>query len=168
LRQVFVPVAQIGVVPEHVLLSVHWTQEPLAAHAVWPANPEQSLALAQARHVFVAVAQIGFVPEQVAFVRHCTQALVVVLQTAVVPVHLVAFVAVHWTHAPVVAQAVRAGSLRVAHSVSAAHAWHFSAVPQSGVVPAQFAEDVHCTQVFVVVSQAGVPPMHVAAVVAVH
>jgi hypothetical protein len=117
----------------------------------------------------VAVAQIGFVPEQVAFVRHCTQAFVVVLQTFVAPVHLVALVAVHWTQAPVVAQAARRGSLRDAHSVSGAHAWHFSLVPQIGVAPEQVAADVHCTQVFVAVSHAGVAPVHaVAAVVAVH
>jgi hypothetical protein len=33
LRQAFVAVAQIGVVPEQVVLSVHCTQAPLAAQA---------------------------------------------------------------------------------------------------------------------------------------
>jgi hypothetical protein len=168
-RQVFVAAPQIGVVPEQAVLSVHWTHAPVAAHAVRPAKAEQSLAPAQPRQVFVAVAQLGLVPEQVAFVRHCTHALVVVLQTLVVPVHLVELVAVHCTQAPVVAQAARAGSFKTAHSVSPAHAWHFSVDPQIGFAPEQVAADVHSTHEFVVVSHAGAAPAHaVAAVVAVH
>jgi hypothetical protein len=169
LRQAFVVVAQIGVVPEHVLLSVHWTQAPVAAQAVCPANVEQSLVFVQPRQVLVAVAQIGVEPEQVAFVRHCTHVLIVTLQTLVVPPHLVALVAVHCTQAPPAAQATRAGSFRPAQSGSVAHAWHFSLIPQIGVAPVQLAEVMHWTQVFVVMSQAGVVPMHdVLAVVAVH
>jgi hypothetical protein len=168
-RHAFVVVAQMGVVPEHVLLSVHCTQAPVVAHAVRPENAEQSAVPVQPRHVFVAVAQIGFAPEQAAFVRHSTHAFVVVLQTLVAPVHLVALVAVHCTQAPVVAQAARAGSFKTAHSVSPTQAWHFSVVPQIGVAPEQVAAEVHCTQVFVVVSHAGVAPVHaVVAVVAVH
>jgi hypothetical protein len=168
-RQVFVAVPQIGVVPEQVVLSVHWTHPPVAAHAVRPENAEQSLAPVQPRHVLVAVAQIGFAPEQVAFVRHWTQAFVVVLHTLVVPVHLVAFVVEHCTQAPVAAHAARRGSFKAVHSVSAAHAWHFSVIPQIGVVPEHVAAEVHCTHVFVVVSHARVAPVHaVAAVVAVH
>ena len=169
LRQAFVVVAQIGVVPAHELLSVHWTQAPLVAQAVCPANEEQSLAFEQPRQVFVAVAQIGVEPEQVALVRHCTHMLLVTLQTLVVPLHLMAFVAVHCTHAPPAAHATRAGSFRPAQSGSVAHAWHFSLVPQIGVTPVQLAEVMHWTQVFVVTSQAGVVPIHdVLAVVAVH
>ena len=169
LRQVFVADAQMGVVPVQVVLSVHWTQAPLAAQAVRPVNPAQSIAAEQPRQVFVAVAQIGVVAEQVVFVRHWTHLLLVVLQTAVVPVHLLLLVAVHWTQAPPAAHATRAGSFRPAQSGSVAHAWHFSLVPQIGVAPAQLAEVVHWTQAFVVRSQAGVVPMHDAlAVVAVH
>jgi hypothetical protein len=143
LRHVFVAVAQIGVVPEQVLLSVHWTHAPVEAQAVCPVNPEQSAAVAHPRHVLVAVAQIGVEPEHVAFVRHCTHLLVVVLQTLSAPMHLVLFVAVHCTQAPVVAHAARAGSFKAAHSASAAQAWHFSAAPQTGVVPEQVAAEVH-------------------------
>jgi hypothetical protein len=169
LRQVFVAVAQIGVVPEQVVLSVHCTHAPVEAQAVRPANDKQSAAPVQPRQVFVAVAQMGFAPEHVALAKHSTQAFVVVLQTLVAPVHLVALVAVHWTHAPVVAQAARAGSFNAAHSGSAAHAWHFSVVPQIGFDPEQVAAEVHSTQVYVVVSHAGAVPVHaVAAVVAVH
>jgi hypothetical protein len=169
LRQVFVVVAQIGVVPVHVLLSVHWTQAPLVAQAVCPANVEQSLAFVQPRQVLVAVAQIGVEPEQVALVRHCTHVLLVTLQTVVVPPHLMAFVAVHCTQAPPAAHATRAGSFRPAQSGSVAQAWHFSLVPQIGIAPVQLAEVMHWTQVLVVTSQAVVvPTQDVLAVVAVH
>jgi hypothetical protein len=168
-RQVFVPVAQMGVVPEQVLLSVHWTHAPLAAHAVCPEKLAQSLPVAQPRQVFVVVAQMGAVPAQVVFVRHCTHLLLVVLQTLVAPAHFVLFVLVHCTHAPLVAHATRTESLSPAQSVSAAHAWHFSLVPQIGVAPEQSAAVVHPTQVLVVVSHAGVAPVHeVLTVVAVH
>jgi hypothetical protein len=168
-RQVFVEVAQMGVVPAHVLLSVHWTHEPVEAQAVCPVNDEQSLALAQPRHVLVVVAQIGVVPEHVPFVRHWAHLLVVVLHTVVVPVHFVLLAAVHWTQAPPVAQATRAGSFNPAQSASPAHALHFSSAPQMGVGPMHVAAEVHWTQVLVVVSQAGVVPMHdVLAEVAVH
>lgn len=95
LRQVFVEVAQMGVVPEHVLLSVHWTQAPLAAQAGRPVNEAQSLPPVHPRQVLVVVPQIGVVPEHVLFVRHCTHLLVVVLHTVVAPVHFVLLVAVH-------------------------------------------------------------------------
>jgi hypothetical protein len=92
-----------------------------------------------------------------------------VLQTVVVPVHFVMLVAVHCTQAPPAAHATRAGSFRLAQSGSAAHAWHFSLLPQIGVAPAQLAKVVHWTQVFVVRSQAGAVPIHdVLAVVTVH
>jgi hypothetical protein len=119
--------------------------------------------------VLVAAAQIGVAPVQVAFVRHWTHLLVVVLQTAVLPTHLVASVLVHCTHAPLAAQAARVGSLRPVQSASTTHAWHFSLVPQIGADPPQLAEVVHWTQVLVVVSQTGAAPVHdVLAVVAVH
>ena len=95
LRQALVAVAQMGVVPEQVVLSLHCTQAPVTAHAVWPANPAQSLAAAQARQVFEAVAQIGALPEQLALVRHCTHVFVVVLHTAAAPAHLALLLAVH-------------------------------------------------------------------------
>lgn len=91
----FVDVAQMGVVPEHVLLSVHCTQLPDEAQAVLPANDVQSLAPVQPRQVLVVVAQIGVVPEHVPLVRHWTHLLVVVLQTVVVPAHFVLLVTVH-------------------------------------------------------------------------
>jgi hypothetical protein len=65
---------------------------------------------------------MGVSPAQVEFVRHWTHLLLVVLQTAVAPVHLVELVAVHCTHAPVAVHAARAGSFKAAHSVSAAQA----------------------------------------------
>jgi hypothetical protein len=159
----------MGVVPEQVLLSVHCTQAPLLAQAVWPAKPAQSPAAPQPRHVFVAVVQMGVVPEQVALVRHWTHLLVVVLQTEVLPVHLVLLLAVHWTQAPPAAHATRFASFNPAQSLSPAQAWHLSLLPHIGVVPLQLAAEVHWTQVLVVVSQAGVAPAHdVATVVAVH
>ena len=95
LRQAFVAVAQMGVVPEQVVLSLHWTQAPVAMQAVCPGNHAQSLATAQARQVLKAVAQMGAVPEQLVLVRHCTQVFVVVLHRAAVPVHFALLVAVH-------------------------------------------------------------------------
>jgi hypothetical protein len=93
---------------------------------------------------------------------------VVVSQAGVVPVHFVALVAVHWTQAPLAAQAARAGSLNLAHSASPAHAWHLSVVPQMGVVPEQLVTEIHWTQVLVFVSQAEVVPVQEALDVAVH
>jgi len=106
------------------------------------------------------VAQTGVVPEQLVLVRHCTHLLVAVLHSAVVPAHWALFVAVHWTQAPLVAQAERAGSLRAPQSPSPAQAWHLSLLPQMGVAPLQLAAEVHWTQVFVVVSHTGVAPPH--------
>ena len=173
-RQVFCGVVapaeiwQTGFGPEQVVLSVHWTQAPLEAQAVCPVKPVQSAAVAHPRHVLVAIAQMGVAPEQVAFVRHWTHLLLVVLQTLVAPMHLVLFVAVHCTQAPVAAQAARAGSLKAKHSVSAAHAWHLSVVPQMGVAPEQVAAEVHCTQALFLVSQTEVVPMQEALDLAVH
>ena len=167
-RQVSVAVVQIGVVPEQVLLSMHCTQDPLLAHAVWPAKLAQSPAAVQPRQVFVAVAQMGLVPEQVALVRHCTHLFAVVLQTEVLPVHFELLVAVHWTQAPLAAHAALFASLSPAQSLSAAQAWHLSLLPQMGATPLQLAAEVHWTQMLVLVSQAGVAPVHEAAAVAVH
>jgi len=63
---------QTGLLPEHVLLSVHSTHAPLAAHAVCPTNAAHSAAAAQARQVLLAVAQMGELPEHVALLRHST------------------------------------------------------------------------------------------------
>jgi hypothetical protein len=106
----------------------------------------------------VAVAQTGVTPEQLVLVRHCTHLLVAVLQRAVEPAHWVLFEVVHWTQAPLAAQAERAGSLRAPHSLSPAQAWHLLLVPHRGVVPLQLAAEVHWTQVFVAVSHTGVAP----------
>jgi hypothetical protein len=113
---------------------------------------------------------MGVLPVQAALVRHCTHLLSVVLHTAVAPAHLVLFVPVHWTQAPLAAaQAAWAGSFKPAQSASPAHTLHFSLVPQMGVTPAQLAADVHSTQVLVATSQAGVVPVQeVAAVAALH
>jgi hypothetical protein len=111
---------------------------------------------------------MGVAPEQFAADIHWTHVFVPVSQAEVAPVHLVALVAVHWTQAPVAAQAVRAGLFKAEHSVSAAHARHFSAVPQIGVEPEQFDGEVHCTQVLVLVSQTEIAPVHEALDVAVH
>ena len=120
----------------------------------------QSLAAVQPRQVLVAVAQMGVLPEQLVFVRHCTHLLLVVLQSAVVPVHWVLFEAVHWTQAPLAAQAERAGSLKALQSPSPVQAWHLLLLPQTGVAPLQLAAEVHWTQVLVAVSHTGVAPPH--------
>jgi hypothetical protein len=143
---------------------VHCTHAPLAAHAVSPVDPEHSPAFVHPRHVLVAGAQIGVVPTQLSSVRHCTHLFVAGLHTVVAPVHLLLLFAVHCTHAPPAAHAARAGSFSAAHSSSAPQASHLSSLPQIGVLPLQFAADVHCTQALVVVSHTGVAPPHVEAV----
>lgn len=117
-RHELVLVLQIGVVPEQVELSVHWTQAPLPAHTLRPGKPEHSPGFVQPPQRLLAVLQMGVVPEQVSFVRHWTHLFVEVLQTLVLPMHFAVFELVHWTHAPLVAHANRAGSPRAAQSAS--------------------------------------------------
>jgi len=126
-----------------------------------------SVSAAHAWH-FSMVPQIGVAPEQYAAEVHWTQLFVVVSQAGVVPVHFVAFVAVHWTQAPLAAQEARAGSFNPVQSVSTAHAWHLSVAPQMGVAPEQLVAATHWTQVLVLVSQAEVVPVQEALDVAVH
>jgi hypothetical protein len=124
------------VVPVHLLLlvAVHCTQAPLAAHATWAGSfrPAQSGSVAHAWH-FSLVPQIGVAPVQLAEVMHWTQVLVVRSQAGVAPMHdALDVVAVHCTHWPSERHAARAVFF-VWHCKSAAHA----------------------TQVFLVVSQIG-------------
>jgi hypothetical protein len=103
-RHVFVVVLQIGVVPEQVELSVHWTQAPVAEQAGWVASKVlHCAAVAHPAQVSVAVLQMGEVPEQLVLVRHCTHLFDVVSQTGVVPPQVE--LSVHCTQAPVVEQA---------------------------------------------------------------
>src|SRR5664279_3465494 len=70
-----------GVIPEHVLLSMHSTHAPVAEQAVCPPKAAHSADAAQARQVLLTVAQIGVAPAQVALLKHSTHALATVLQT---------------------------------------------------------------------------------------
>lgn len=158
--QVLPGMAQMGVVPEQVLLSVHCTQAPLLAHA----GAVLLLVLhsvAVVHRVQIWFVQMGVVPEQPALIRHPTHLFAVVSQTGVVPEHVL--LSVHATHCPalvpLVAQAGVAGLL-AAHPVAVVQAVQVLFV-QMGVAPEQPALDRHCTHLFVVVSQTGVVPEQV-------
>lgn len=159
-RQVFVVVLQIGVVPEHVVLSTHATHAPLAAHAGRIASTTAHwLEDVHPAHVWVAVEQIGVVPEQLALVRHSTHLFVVVSQTGVPPEQVE--LSVHCTHAPVAAQAGLVASAAL-HWAAVAQAPQVAfAVLQMGVAPEQLPLVRHCTHLLVAGSQTGVAPEHV-------
>jgi len=108
----FVAVSQTGVAPEHVELSVHWTQVPAVEHAGSVASLARHSAPVEHTPQRWAVEQIGVVTGQVALVRHCTHLFVAVSQTGVAPEH--AELSMHCTHAPVGAHTGRVGSM-VAH-----------------------------------------------------
>ena len=64
-------VSQSGVAPEQVVVSMHWTQAPVVAHAGWVVSRAAHWAdPAQATHV-PALEQIGVPAGQVALDRHC-------------------------------------------------------------------------------------------------
>ena len=155
-RQVLVEMAQMGVVPPQVPLSVHWTHAPLLAQAgaVLPLVVHSVAVVHRVQTWFV---QMGVVPEQPAPVRHCTHLFVVVSQTGVAPEQVL--FPVHWTQAPLVAQAGTAGFL-VAHWLGVLQAVQTFAV-QMGVSPEHPALVKHWTHLFVVVSQTGVAPEQV-------
>ena len=156
-RQVFVAVAQMGVVPEQVPLSVHWTQAPLLAQAgVAGFLAAHWAAVVQAAQVLFV--QMGVVPEQPALFRHCTHLFVVVSQKGVEPEQVL--FSVHCTQAPLVAQAGVALFL-VAHWAAVVQAAQVLFAVQMGVVSEQVLLSVHCTHLFVVVSQTGVVPEQV-------
>lgn len=159
-RQVFVALLQMGVAPEQLESSVHWTHAPVAEHtgrfgssAVhWdgPVQPAQ---------VLVAVLQMGVAPEQLALVRHATQVFVDVSHFGVPPEHVES--SVHWTQAPVAAQAGLVASTAL-HWEGLVHAPQVLVVVlQMGAAPEQLALVTQATQVFVAVSQTGVVPGHV-------
>ena len=103
-RQVLVVVLQIGVVPEHVVLSTHATHAPVLEHAECVASAAAHwVAVVHPVQVLVAVEQIGVTPEQLASVRHCTHLFVAVSQTGVAPEQVE--LSVHCTHAPVLEHA---------------------------------------------------------------
>ena len=163
-RQVFVVVLQTGVVPEHVVLSVHCIQAPVVEHAgaeaLFAAHWVEAV---QAVQVSVVVAQIGVAPEHVELVVHPTHLFVVVSQTSVAPEHVV--LSVHCTQAPV-AEHAGAAALFAAHWLAAVQAVQVSAAEQTGVAPEHVELMVHPTHLFVVVSQTGVAPEQV--VLSVH
>ena len=155
-RQVLVEMAQMGVVPEQVLLPVHWTQVPLLAQAgVAMFLVEHWLGVVQATQALFV--QMGAIPEHPALVRHCTHLFVVVSQTGVLPEQVLS--PVHWTQAPLVAQAGIALFL-VEHWLAVEQAVQALFV-QMGVIPEHPALVRHCTHLFVVVSQTGVVPEQV-------
>jgi hypothetical protein len=157
-RQVFVVLLQMGVAPEQVESSMHCAHAPLVAHAGFVASAATHwAALVQAAHVFVPVLQMGVPPEQLALVRHCTHLFVVVSHFGVAPEQVES--SVHWTQAPVVAQAgfVASAALHCAAVAQAPQVWAL----QMGVVPEQLALVRHCTHLFAAVSHTGVAPEHV-------
>jgi hypothetical protein len=66
-----VAVSQSGVVPEHVVVSMHWTQAPVVEHAGWVVSSAAHWALAPQATQVPALEQIGVVVGQGALVRHC-------------------------------------------------------------------------------------------------
>ena len=127
--------------------------------------PPQSASLAQARQVCVAVLQVGVPPPQSALRTQATQVAVVALQTVVVPPQAVRFVAEHCPHAPFDSQA----GVAPPQSPSPAHPRQvWVAVLHTGVVPEQLAFEMQATQAPTLLSQAGVAPVHFAALVAEH
>jgi hypothetical protein len=158
--QVLVDVAQMGVVPEQVLLSVHCTQAPLVAQAgVAGFLAAHWLAVVQA--VQISFVQMGVAPEHPALDRHATHLFVVVSQTGVVPEQVL--LSVQATHCPafvpVLAQAGAVGLL-AAHWLAVVQAVHTSPA-QMGVLAGQLALVTHWTHVLAVVSQTGVAPEQV-------
>ncbi len=152
---------QMGVVPEQVVLSVHWTHAPLAEQAGAAGFlAAQSLAAVQAAHTFAE--QMGVAPEQPTLVRHWTHLFVVMSHTGMVPEQVL--LSVHWTHVPVAEHAEAAGLL-AAHWLAAVQAAH-TLPEQIGVAPEQPALVRHWTHLFVVVSHTGVVPEQV--VLSVH
>jgi len=104
-------------------------------------------------------------PPHWALETHATQVCVAVLQTAVVPVHAVAFVGEHWPHAPVPSHA----GVVPPQSTSAAQARHVCVVVlHTGVVPAHCALLTHEAQVPLAVLHTGVEPVHWVLFVAEH
>jgi len=159
-RQVLVDVAQMGVVPPQVLLSVHCTQAPLVAQAGTVAFLAAHWAgVVQAVQTWFV--QIGVAPEHPALVRHWMHLFAVVSQTGVLPEQVL--LSMHATHCPalvpLVAQAGAAGFL----------ARHWPAVVQAvqllfaqmGVAPEHPALVRHATHLLVAVSQTGVLPEQV-------
>jgi len=87
-----------------VLLSVHCTQAPVAAHAGCVRSAALHwAAVLHAAQVSAEVLQMGVVPEQLALVKHCTHLFVAPSQTGVIPEQVL--LSVHCTQAPVVAHA---------------------------------------------------------------
>jgi hypothetical protein len=100
----FVAVSQREVLPEQVLLSVHCTQAPVAAHAGCVRSAALHwAAVLHAAQVSAEVLQMGVVPEQLVLLRHCTHLFVALSQTGVVPEQVE--LSVHCTQAPVVEHA---------------------------------------------------------------
>ena len=151
-----VAVSQTGVLPEQVLLSVHWTQVPLAEQA--------GAAGFLARHwagvlqtVQTFAVQMGVAAGHPALVRHATHLLVVVSQTGVAPEQVL--LSVHCTQMPVAEQAGVAEFL-AAHWLASVQAVQTLAA-QMGAAAGQVALDTHWTHWLVVVSQTGVLPEQV-------
>jgi hypothetical protein len=143
-RQVFVALLQIGVAPEHVESSVHWTHAPVAAHAGCVASTAVHWdALVHPAQVLVAVLQIGVAPEQLALVRHCTHLFVAVSHLGVAPEQVE--LSVHWTQAPVGAHTGFVGSMP-AHCADVVQAVHTPLAAQTGVAAGHVAPVIHCTQ----------------------
>jgi len=91
-RHVFALLQMGSVAVLQSLLAAHWTQAPpagpLVAHTarLGSAKVRHSLLFLHAWHL-LALSQMGEAPEQLALVVHWTQALLVVLQTGVLPLH---------------------------------------------------------------------------------
>jgi hypothetical protein len=95
-------------------------------------TPLHSLSLAQARQRLVVGLQTGVAPEQV-------------------------LLSVHWTHAPLAAQAESAAST-LAHCPGLVQPTHVCDAEQMGVVPEQWLLVRHCTHLLAAVSQTGLLP----------
>jgi hypothetical protein len=188
LRHVCEAKSQIGRAPEQSAPATHSTQVlEVASQTFWAAAQAPGLpaaqatqapalqtgiaaphsaSTAQARHACVAPSQTGVPPPQSADATHETQTPSKVSQSAVAPVHAVAFVAEHAPQAPVGWHA----ALAPVHSPSPTHprqTWVVSSHTGDVAVP-HCVLARHATQVPVCVAQTGVAPVHAVVFVVEH
>lgn len=189
--------SQMGVVPEHWVLLVHWTHRSVGAlqtgvepvHAVplasvhWTHAPalvplrlqalaplmRHSLSAVQARQVREESSHTGVVPVQSVSSLQLTQRLVSALQTVAMPVQAVRLAVVHWTQRPALDPLRAQAGVEPPQSLSLAQARQVLLVRlQMGVAPLQSLLLRHWTQRLLVVLQTGVPPVQAVRLAFVH
>lgn len=156
----FVLRLQMGVLPEHVPSSVHWTQAPVAEHAGRVASvAAHSAAPAHATQACFDDEQIGVFPEQLPLPRHCTHRLAFVSHKGVSPEQVE--LSMHSTHWPWLAQAGRPGLASLHSAPLLQPAQECVLVLQMGEALEQVPLVRHSTHVPVAVLHTGVLPEQV-------